>query len=233
MGNDLNSNNKALFKSFIPKYVPNETALKFFNILRKASKGNKNKFPNNLPQNLKNFGNHKKTIAKNQGFIEDQHSYTDMNYGNKTLNYCGCAVIATYNAIFDLTGNKEISLPILIDYFENDGIVLSGMFGTAPTAIEDFFVNQGFETGSTIKEEEYFLFGQKYDSFIFTFYVNKNNILNQVHVVNISKKNQKFYVHNNGGNSYLIQYNSILDFIKRENNGKSKGIFLIGIKKQK
>ena len=29
----------------------------------------------------------------------------------------------------------------------------------------------------------------------------------------------------------MMQYNSILDFIKRENNGKSKGIFLIGIKK--
>ena len=231
MGNDLNSNSKALLKKIIPKYVPNETALKFFNVLRKDSKASKNKFPNNLPNNLKNFENHKKAIEKNQGFIEDQHSYIDMNYGNKTFNYSGCAVIATFNAMYDLTGNKKLSLPLLIDYFEKDGIVLSGIFGTAPTAIEDFFVIQGFKVGSTIKEEDYFLFGQKYDSFIFTFYVNKNNIFNKIHVVNITKKYKKFYVHNNGENSCMMQYNSILDFIKRENNGKSKGIFLIGIKK--
>ena len=60
--------------------------------------------------------------------------------------------------------------------------------------------------------------------------MNKNNIFNQVHAVNISKKNGKFYAHNNGFNSHLKLYNSIREFINKINNGKSKGIYLTGIK---
>lgn len=232
MGNEEKFNERkdiSFFKSFIPQFISNETAINFFNVLRKSSKGKT--FPDNLSKNLKNFENHKKSIEKNNGFIEDQHSYSDMNYGNKEFPFCGCEVVAAFNAMNDLTGNKDISLPLMIDYFENDGIILSGMFGTAPTAIQDFFTNQGFETASTTKEEDYDNFGLIYDSFIFTFYVDKYDIFKQVHAVNICKKQGKFIVHNNGAKSSLKLYNSISDFANKENGGNYKGIFLIGIKK--
>ena len=235
MGNEEENNKEkevSFFKSFIPQKISNETSINFFDFLRKTSQLNKNKFHDNLQKNLKIFENHKKIIKKNKGYIEDQYSYKDMFYGNKTLNYCGCGVIAVFNAMNDLKVKKEISLPLIINHFENDGIVLSGVFGTAPTAIKDFFVKEGFETISTTKEEEYDKIGQNYDSFIFTFYSNKNNIFEEVHIVNISKNNGKYSAHNNGYNSHLKLYNSISEFINKVNNGKSKGIFLIGIKKK-
>ena len=233
MGNEPQSKkgeDVSFIKSFIPQNISNETAINFFDYLRKASRETQNNFKDNLSNNIKNFENHKKTIEKNNGYIEDQHSYKDMFYGNKTFDYCGCEVVAVFNALNDLNKNNDISLPLIIDYFEKDGIVLSGIFGTAPTAIEDFFVKKGFETFSTTDEEEYEKIEKNYDSFIFTFYVNKNNIFNQVHAVNISKINGKFYAHNNGFNSHLVKYESIKEFINKTNNGKSKGIFLIGIK---
>ena len=210
MGNEEESNKEkesSFFKSFIPQRISNETSLTFFDFLRKTSQLNKSKFQDNLQKNLKNYENHKMIITKNKGYIEDQHSYKDMFYRNKTLNYCGCGVIAAFNAMNDLKVKKEISLPLIIDYFENDGIVLSGVFGTAPTAIQDFFIKEGFETINTTKEEEYDKIGENYDSFIFTFYENKNNIFEQVHVVNISKNNGKYFAHNNGFNNHFKLYN--------------------------
>lgn len=233
MGNESESKKGediSFFKSFIPQKISNETAINFFEVLRKVSRETKNNFQDNLSKNIKNFENHKKTIENNKGYIEDQHSYKDMFYGNKTFDYCGCEVIAVFNALNDLNNNNDISLPLIIDYFEKDGIILSGIFGTAPTAIEDFFIKKGFETYSTTKEEEYEKIENNYDSFIFTFYENKNDIFKQVHAVNISKKNDKFYAHNNGFNSHLKLYNSIREFIDKTNNGKIKGIFLTGIK---
>jgi len=69
---------------------------------------------------------------------------------------------------------------------------LSGIFGTAPTAIEDYLKNEGFETSSTMNEEDFEKICENSDSIIFTFYVNKNNIFDQVHCVNISKKDRKY-----------------------------------------
>ena len=235
MGNDNESTKKnevSFIKSFIPQKISNKTALNFFDFLRAISKINKNKFEQNLSKNLVSFENHKKTIEKNNGYIEDQHNYHDMYYGNKTFDFCGCEIISLYNALNDLKVEKEISLPLLIDYFEKDGIVLSGIFGTAPTAIEDYLKNEGFETSSTMNEEDFEKICENSDSIIFTFYVNKNNIFDQVHCVNISKKDRKYFVHNNGHNSHLKLYNSIKEFINKGNKGLYKGIFLIGIKKK-
>ena len=50
-----------------------------------------------------------------------------------------------------------------------------------------------------------------------------------VHTVNITKKDNKYFVHNNGYNSFLEPYDSISDLLSRINNGNSKDIFLIGI----
>lgn len=236
MGNEEESNgenNVSFFKSFIPQKISNETSLSFFDLLRKASQSDKNKFPGNFERNLKNYENHKAKIQENKGYIEDQHTYKDMYYGNKTFDYCGCGIIAVFNALNDLKVQNDISLPLIIDYFEKDGIVLSGIFGTAPTAIEDFFVKKGFEIVSTTNEEEYDKIGENCESFILTYYENKNNIFEQVHIVNISKNNGKYSAHNIGFNNHLKLYNSISEFINKENNGKSKGICLIGIKKNK
>ena len=60
-------------------------------------------------------------------------------------------------------------------------------------------------------------------------YNDKYDIFNMVHTVNITKKDNKYFVHNNGYNSFLEPYDSISDLLSRINNGNSKDIFLIGI----
>ena len=62
MGNELKNNSKSFFKSFIPQKISNETAIKFFNVLRSSSKNSK--FPDNFSKNEKNFKNHLKVIKK-------------------------------------------------------------------------------------------------------------------------------------------------------------------------
>ena len=230
MGNDEKKKNEgreiSFFKSLIPQRVSNDKALSFFEFLRKIAFHN---FPDNLQKNNTNFKNHLKEISKNNGYIEDQHNYEDMYYGNKTISFCGCEVIATYNALYDLTGKHDISFPEMINAFEQDGIVLSGFFGTAPRSVEDYFNKIGFKTISSTKKEEYDKIGEKTDALILTLYNDKYDIFNMVHTINITKKNNKYYIHNNGHKSYLVPYNSMSDLLQRINNGNSKDIFLIGV----
>ena len=72
-----------------------------------------------------------------------------MYYGKKQFNECGCEIIATFNALKDLNYNNDFSLPLLIDYFEKDGIVLNGNFGTSPKAIENFFRNLNLDAAGS------------------------------------------------------------------------------------
>ena len=232
MGNSEQTCNEqreiSFFRSLIPQKVSNGATLSFFEFLRKIAFHN---FPGNLEKNNINFKNHLTKIEKNNGYIEDQHSYTDMYYGNKTISFCGCEIIATYNAIYDLTGKHDISFPEMINDFEKDGIVLSGFFGTAPRAIEDYLKNHGFKTISSSKKEEYDKIGEESNALILTLYNDKYDIFNMIHTINITKNNNKYYIHNNGYNSYLESYNSISDLLLRINNGNAKDIYLIGITK--
>lgn len=220
---------KNIFKSFIPQKIPNQMTLKFFEFLQEINKKKKNKYPLNYEKNIKNYENHKKTIEKNLGYIEDQNNYTDMYYGKKQFNECGCEIIATFNALKDLNYNNDFSLPLLIDYFEKDGIVLNGNFGTSPKAIENFFKNLNFETFSSFNEKDCDFIGNNYHTFVFTFFNDKFNVFNQVHSICITKKNGKFFTHNNGDD--LIFYNSMKELVFNINNGNAKLILLIGIKK--
>ena len=50
--------------------------------------------------------------------------------------------------------------------------------------------------------DEYDKIGEKSDALILTMFNDKNNIMNMVHTINITKKNGGFYVHNNGFNQH-------------------------------
>ena len=224
--NKTENNNISFFKSLIPQKVSNDLVISFYEFLRKISFHN---FEENLEKNKINFQNHIKEIEKNNGYIENQHEYTDIYYGKKTISYCGCEIIATYNSIYDLTGRHDISFPDMINSFEKDGIVLSGEFGTAPKAIEDYLKKQGFKTKSSTKKEEYDKIGILADALILTIYNDKYDIFHMIHSFNITKRNGKFYIHNNGYQCYLKPYLSITDLLNRINKEMSKDIFLIGI----
>ena len=216
------------FKSFLQKNISNKALLDIFDFFRKLSMKS---YPGNLENNIQNFEkNHLEEIRRNKGYIEDQYMYSDMKYGLKTIEFSGCEIIAVYNAINDLTGEENKNFPQMIDYFEKDGILLYGLFGTTPLAIEKFFNELEYETMSSTKREDYANIQNHCDTFILTIYNDVEDIMAMIHTVNISKKDGKYFVHNNGENENLIEYDSIIDVVVKINNGKSKDIFLIGIK---
>jgi predicted butyrate kinase (DUF1464 family) len=165
--------------------------------------------------------------------VEDQNSYTDMAYGESTMQYSGCEIFATYNAMYNINGKVTKPLADLISSYEKDGMVLSGKFGTAPKAISDFLEKQGFVTKLTTEEKEFDDIGKKFESMILTMYNDKNDISQEVHTVNISKENGKFTAHNVYCNGKVVgPYASVSEVIKNINGGKAKGISLIGVKKK-
>ena len=217
-----------LFKSFLQKNVSNKELLKFLQMFGSLSA---KAYPGNLEHNIKNFQNHLATINENNGYIEDQRNYGDMKFGLETISFSGCEIIATYNALYDLTGKHNIDFPAMIDYFEKDGILLYGYFGTAPQALEEYLNKLGFETMTSTEKEDYYYIQEACDAFILTIYNDKDDITKMIHTIAISKRNKKYYVHNNGYYGHLEEYDSILDILSKINDGKAKDIFLIGIKK--
>ena len=217
------------FKSFLQKNVPNNVLLNTIQMLRKLTPQD---YPGNLENNIQNFQKHLNAIKNNKGFIEDQRNYGDLKYGLQTISYSGCELIAAYNALYDLTGEENRNFPEMIDYFEKDGILLYGAFGTAPQAVEEYFNKLGFETKLSTNNKDYFNIQNEYDTFLLTKFNDIDDITKCIHTICITKKNGKFHVHNNGYSGHLIEYNSISDILERIDNGKAKDIDLLGIRKK-
>lgn len=218
------------FKSFLQKNVANSLLLNAVTLLRKLPT---REYPDHLENNIQNFPKHLVSIKRNNGYIEDQHNYGDLKSGVETLSYNGCGIIATYNALNYLTGDENLSLPEIIDYFEkNNGLLLYGLFGVAPQAIEEYMNGLGFQTMSSPNKEEYLAIQEACDVYILTKFNDINDITKAMHHACINKKpNGKFQIHNNGGyNGYLKEYDSISDILSKIDSGNAKDIVLIGIK---
>ena len=216
----------------IPNKIDNATVVNVLDLMRKQQKTIKKDFSAHLKTNEDAFKKHAAVIAKNKGFVEDQNSYTDMAYGDATMQYSGCEIFATYNAIHSILGKQSMTLAKMISEYEKDGMVLSGKFGTAPKAIKDFLDKHGFKTDMTTNEADFDNFGKKYQSLILTMYNDKDDISKEVHTVNISKEDGKFVAHNVYCNGKVVGPNAtVKELIANMNGGKAKGISLIGVSK--
>lgn len=216
--------------AIIPNQVDNKLVINAFELMRKQQHLVKKDFSIHARSNDEAFKKHFDTISKNKGYVEDQNNYKDMAYGDSTMAYSGCEIFATYNAIYNLTKKNTVSLPKMISEYEKDGMVLSGKFGTSPKAIEDYLRKQGFKTVFTTVEDEFDSIGRSCDSLILTMYNDKNDISKEVHTVNISKEDNLFTAHNAYCNGKIVgPYSTVSEVIKNINNGKAKGISLIGI----
>ena len=217
-------------KSFLQNNVDNEVVVLFMEVFRKNIK----LFPNHLAKNTEAFKNHINAIKAYKGYIEDQENYSDMSYGILHLSNNGCGTIATYNVLYHLTGDYNIDYASIVDSYEKDGIVFNGLLGTSAIAIEDYFKKKGFKTMSSTKEEDFNKIGYETDASVVLVYNDKDDIFDSIHYMAITKTDGKFYFHNlhhSGGIPSNIGYDSISDGVGKINNGKSKGIFLVGVSK--
>ncbi len=233
-GNLANERAEAFKKicGLIPNRIDNATVVNVLDLMRKQQKTIKKDFSAHLKTNEDAFQKHTAVIEKNKGFVEDQNSYTDMAYGDATMQYSGCEIFATYNAIHSILGKQSMTLAKMISEYEKDGMVLSGKFGTAPKAIKDFLDKHGFKTDMTTNEADFDNFGKKFQSLILTMYNDKDDISKEVHTVNISKEDGKFVAHNVYCNGKVVGPNAtVKELIANMNGGKAKGISLIGVSK--
>lgn len=217
--------------AFIPKRISNRVIIVVYEFLRAVQKLVKCHWREHLMVNQSAVSHHLGTISKNNGYVEDQNTYTDMPYGKATMQYSGCEIFAVYNAAYSLLKRPLMALPELISCFEKDGMALSGKFGTSPKALLDFLNAQGFTTSFSTKEKDFAALAAAYPSLILTMYNDRNDIRKEIHTVHISKKDGMYTAHNVYCNGRVVgPYPELSQLMQNINGGKAKGISLIGIK---
>lgn len=218
-------------RSFIPRKVNNRTTLSFYNMFRHIDKVHHSRSlrQNNLEHNLREVKNHYDNNGK-LSYIEDQKSYTDMKYGCVTVRYSGCEIISVYNAFVYLFGESIMTFPELIAEFEQDGMSLNGVFGTAPSAINNMLMRHGFKT-KYYHDRDLIEKSEGARVVIMTFYNNEENIMDMVHTVCVTREKDGYYGHNvNCNGKVLGPYISLKEFSEKINGGKSKMISSIIVK---
>ncbi len=187
------------------------------------------------------------------GYIERQSDMGEYRLGECTMNYNGCEVIATYNALVYLY--DEVPLPELVRHYEQEeGLTLSiegviGGWGISPKRVEHFFQSRGYEATLFYAEQEdadknsfYTRLQNRYDTFIFSYGNLPGGILdiykpeetgNGYHTICITteyKNGRKVFIaHNEGDN--LFERDSLYELIHDlEQAGYCAPISIIGIK---
>lgn len=192
-----------------------------------------------------------RTDLSSSFYIENQESLEDFYYGidwNKKLNQFlfdgeplnaslnSCEVIAIYNALqFLHDGKSPMSFPSLLTLFEQEGIVLSGYFGTSPNALKKYFnqrsstyISSSVSGRKLINKPDIFSKFEKYDTFIFMAFNNHNSIKSGIHTVCICKEKVDAYrIHNcNLENTLFPNLKSAINGFQK---GKGYPLLLIGV----
>lgn len=167
-------------------------------------------------------------------YIENQNKLELIRIGKKRIPYCGCGVVAVYNALISL-GNKLTAKDFLniIKDFEKSGLVFSGKFGIAPQSINSYLKrnlkNEQFLVSSTKSVKQYIIdeFGTNSDVFVCTVLNNGNDIRNGIHHICVNKDNLgNFVSHNPNFTSH-----SLYDVLMKSTNSTGKSLYITGIKK--
>ncbi len=214
----------------IPDKIENRTVIRFLEMLRRFQRQKKMDFSSNLKWNQQNFPAHLDEIKRKKGYIEDQNRYTDLHFGKVTMQFSGCEIFAVYNALNDLRKSPEPALPELIAAFEKDGMILDGGLGTSPPALRDYLEKCGFRTVFTTKEEEFDSLAARSDGLILTIYNDRSDVSMAVHTIYISKQNNRYTAHNTYCSGKVLgPYRSVKELLFHINDGKAKGICMIGL----
>lgn len=238
--------------AFIPRHVSNRLTVGFLGLLRYCHRTLGRKDYNHREANEEAIRlHHLPAILRNHGYIEDQFRYRDVRLGSVDMAYAGCEIIALYNTLHDYhsqseesssmirskgwTGDPAQDLSRLIADFEKDGILLSGRFGSSPRTLCHYLNQLGIRAELTVLKgkndslpDPAALKGG--DCFILTFYNNRNNIMDMVHTICISKgKDGQFLGHNLWGSGAGSPCQDIREMLQDAQEGHAKGITLITI----
>lgn len=187
-------------KAYIPRHISNDTVLRVYDMFCRITRVSRRTREKNREINRRALK--EETVFKAGNFIENQNDWGDIQFGSgrhHNMRYSGCEIIAVYNALLDL--GKALSsddMAELIAVFEQKGAALKGEFGVAPHAIRDYLKDCGYDVSgiSSRDERDICELEKKSHTIIATVYNNKNNIMEEIHTVCITKKDGFYAVHN-------------------------------------
>ena len=224
-----------MIKDFIPKHISDYKLIKMLD--KMARRGLSKRI---VALHLSH--NRSLTLERDKdGYICRQSSLAEYWYGKKkafyqlfsflratcfgkaiTADFNSCEVIALYNVLVNC--GRDIAFADLLAYFETDGIIKKGYFGTSIWALKRYLDNAGIDNRicySDISDSE------NYDSYIVTLYNDKGDISQMIHTMAILKKDGIYSMYNAHGGK--ISGNSINDCIEKYGEGKAKVISTICI----
>lgn len=203
---------------------------------------------NNFYHNLRELRNSDGSSASENEFpvyvpgeyIENQKQWVNIYFGESQMSGVGCEIMATHNALKslgeDMTAEK---MAALISGYEEEGAVFQGAWGVAPTAIYSYFSDRGYDVGMTdsLLMEDINAFGEEYDTVIISFFNDQDNVCGQIHTVNVSKEDGKYYSHNANwvDNERYVQsapYDSLWDIVIDIAGRDAKPVSVIGINRK-
>ena len=165
------------------------------NTVLKAYYGIQNWYTNSpSSQSVMNYIDNKSVDLSSykNGYINDQNTgaVSKLKFGTTTMDNNGCEIIAVYNAMKTLGNQKDIR--DIAYYFENNGQMLKGEFGTNPYANKRYFEKEGYKVkvieGEKITEEEL----PKADAYIVSFW-NSDDVMDMLHTVAMRKTKEGEY----------------------------------------
>ena len=143
---------------------------------------------------------------------------SDFRYGNVTLSWSGCEIIANYNALILLDNPQNLN--DVANWGENHGQIANGVFGTWPDSSKKLFEHLGYTVVEERDSSRFDSVAADSDVCIFTFWNNKDNYFDAVHTVAIEQGKDGITVYN-----YYNEYeepwyfDSFSDMISSENLG--------------
>ena len=179
---------KQLVLGYIPHNVSNDTVIYVMNYLATKNAISDKTIKKHANDNLNQIAN----VYSSGNYIENQMHWEDVKYGSADMAYSGCEIIAVVNALHSLgkdLNNDEVAA--LISKFEKNGAVRNGKWGTTPSKIVDYFVEDAGCTVNCTTSVDYNKIeeiGKNNDTIIVTLYNNENNIMDEVHTINIEKR---------------------------------------------
>ena len=174
------------------------------------------------------------TFFVSNQYIENQNKpgWEDVKLGIKDMNYAGCEVMATYNARLALGENMTAKeLAELISEYEGNGLVLQGGWGVSPKAVYNYFKEREYdvEMVTSRNKEDINAIGDSYDTIIISFFNNQDDIMKEIHTINISKEGNEYICHNAGTSE---RYGSLWEAVLKVSGGDAKPISIIGINRK-
>lgn len=226
-----------MIKDFIPKHISDYKLIKMLD--KMARRG--------LSKSLVALHlSHNRSLSLERdkdGYICRQSSLAEYWYGKKkafyqlfsflrascfgkaiTADFNSCEVIALYNVLVNC--GRDIAFADLLAYFETDGIIKKGYFGTSIWALKRYLDKEGIDNAIGYGEENA---RADADSYIVTLYNDKDDISQMIHTMAIIKKDGLYSMYNAHGD--VIKRESIGDCIEKYGEGRSKVISTICISK--